>query len=244
MWDSKTNFYYDLSIDEKLCPIKTVAAFWTLIGGVASKEQANFLARQLNNPETFGREYPVPTLAGDEKAYCRYGDYWCGAVWAPTNTMVIRGLERYGYEDLASQIAVKHIKQVAEVYRQTGTIWENYSADTLTYGRLANGKPVARDFVGWSGMAPILYLLEHAIGLKPAAPDNTLVWTVGTDTTIGCRNYHFGTHTVSLLAKTENTSRIFQVTSDGEFTLILKIDGKTIEKKIAKGSSEFVIPKL
>ena len=103
----------------------------------------------------------MPTLAADEPGYDPAGGYWRGAVWAPTDTMVIRGLENYGYFDLAREIALEHLDRVAEVFHQTGTIWENYAPDSVH-----QGKPAKGDFVGWSGIGPILYLLEYAIGLK------------------------------------------------------------------------------
>jgi glycogen debranching enzyme len=52
--------------------------------------------RELSNPQTFKRLHRVPTLAADQNGYDPAGGYWCGAVWAPTSTMVIRGLEQYG----------------------------------------------------------------------------------------------------------------------------------------------------
>ncbi|MDR3093626.1 MAG: hypothetical protein LBU62_03145, partial [Bacteroidales bacterium] len=83
MWNSQSRFYFDLNVKEEQCPIKTIAGFWPLIGGVASAQQAEELSRHLQDTATFGRTYPVPTLSADEKAYSSDGKYWCGAVWAP-----------------------------------------------------------------------------------------------------------------------------------------------------------------
>ncbi|GHV64605.1 hypothetical protein FACS1894199_03250 [Bacteroidia bacterium] len=152
MWNDRDGFYFDLNLNEEQSSIKTIAGFWPLVGGVASAQQAQALAAQLQNPKTFGRAYPVPTLSADQKAYDPRGDYWNGSNWAPTNTMVIRGLEKYGYDSLARTIALKHLEQVAGVFKQTNTIWENYMPDSLSYGLHLNGKPVAKDFVGWSGI--------------------------------------------------------------------------------------------
>jgi hypothetical protein len=227
MWNEKDRFYFDLNVKEEQCAIKTVAGFWPLIAQTASLQQAEKLSRHLQNPETFGRNYPVPTLSADAEAYSSDGHYWCGAVWAPTNTMVIRGLEKYGYDSLACVIALKHIRQVADVYQKTGTIWENYSADTLS-----PGNPSKNDFVGWSGMAPILYFLEYAIGLKPDAGQNQLTWTIRSQQATGCHHYRFNGHTVSLKA----TGSVVEVDSDSSFTLCIKKNHQILKKKIRKGN--------
>ncbi len=160
MWSHTKRFYYDLTLEGEQAPVKTVAAYWTLLAHVASPAQAKDLVKELQNPETFGRLNPVPTCAANEPGYLSIGGYWRGAVWAPTNTMVIRGLENYGYHDLARSIALRHLHIMAEVFATTGTIWENYAPDAKEPGRHADSALVAKDFVGWSGIAPILYFLE------------------------------------------------------------------------------------
>ena len=161
-WDDSRKFYFDLSLDGKQAPVKTIAAYWTLLAHVASPAQAAALVAELKNPETFGRRNPVPTLAANEVGYHADGGYWQGAVWIPTDMMVIKGLENYGYDELAREIALKHLALVANVFEETGTIWENYAPDADE-----PGKPARPDFVGWSGLAPIGLLLQYEIGLKP-----------------------------------------------------------------------------
>ena len=173
MWNTKREFYFDLTFDGRQSSVKTIAAYWTLLAGVASPEQADALAAELRNPSTFGRRHRVPTVPADQKGFDPTGGYWRGAVWSPTSTMVIRGLERYGKYDLAAEIALEHLKRIAEVFRATGTLWENYAPDAIT-----PGNPSKRDFVGWTGIVPILYFLEYCIGLKADAPNNRLTWAL------------------------------------------------------------------
>ncbi|MCX6619698.1 MAG: trehalase family glycosidase, partial [Acidobacteria bacterium] len=172
MWDPERGFFFDLRADGSYVPTKCIAGYWPLVGGVADRKQAAALAAMLTDPKTFGTKHRVPTCSADDPGY-RAGNYWKGAVWAPTNAMVTRGLERYGYNELARSIAVEHLDHVAEAFRSTGTIWENYSPDGP-----APGKPARKDFVGWSGVGPILYLLEYGIGLAPDAPANRLTWRI------------------------------------------------------------------
>jgi len=231
MWDPKKRFYYDLTLSEERIPVKTIAGFWTLVAGVASQEQAKALAEELESPKTFKTLHRVPTLAADEKSFSPMGDYWCGASWAPTNVMVVRGLERCGYDELAREIALNHLDNVVEVFKQTGTIWENYAPQ-----KLAPGRPAKRDFVGWSGIAPIALLLEYKIGLRPDAINNTLTWRITSDKRLGVERYWFAGKTVSLLCGDAGNSsnRKIRVSSDTPFRLILVLNGKTRTIEVRK----------
>jgi len=241
MWNDEKKFYFDMTLDEKFCPVKTIAAFWTLLSKTATPERAEYLVNQLKNPDTFGRLHPVPSLAADEKEYYPGGGYWSGAVWVMTNTMVIKGLEVFGYNALAKEIALKHLDAVAQVYKRTGTFWENYAADSVKEGINTNGAAVVKDIVGWGALAPVLYFTEYGIGLRPNAPDNELVWRINSDKRIGCERFRFNGHLVDLVAgpagPKDNTIMI-TVKSDGEFLLKVIQEGTEKSYGIVKGINE------
>ncbi|MEO8026152.1 MAG: trehalase family glycosidase [Bryobacteraceae bacterium] len=222
MWNSSKRFYVDLKLDGEQAPVKTIAGFWPLIARVSSADRAKALADHLRNPKTFGTPRRVPTCAADEPSY-RAGVYWQGAVWAPTNTMVLRGLEAYGEHDLSRTIALEHIETVSATLEKTGTIWENYSPTEA-----APGRPARKNFVGWSGIGPILYLLEYGVGLKPDAPRNRLEWRIDGTARVGCRRYRFNGHVVDLIAE----GGVVRVESDGAFEL--RLNGKAIAVKAGK----------
>jgi len=239
MWDPEKEFYFDLAVDGRPSPVRTIAAYWTLLAGVASPGQADALAAELRNPDTFGRRHRVPTVPADQEGYNPAGGYWRGAVWSPTNTMVIRGLERYEKHQLARQIALEHLARVAEVFKATGTVWENYASDAA-----APGKPAKRDFVGWTGIVPILYFIEYRIGLKPDAPNNRLRWMLTSGQRCGCERFRFGGHTTTLIAEASDTEPgtvRLTVQSDGAFALQVERDGKQWDFTVEKGENEFVL---
>ncbi len=239
MWNDDKKFYFDLTLDQTFCPIKTIAAFWTLISKVATQDRAEILVKQLTNPKTFGRLHPVPTLAADEKGFFPQGGYWSGAVWIATNTMVIRGLEEYGYSELAEEIALKHIDAMAQVYRRTGTIWENYSADSIMEGNHQDGASVVKDMVGFSGVTPILTLIELGIGLKPDASKNELIWKINSSQRSGCERFRFNGHLIDLVAESNLDSLNVTVKSDGEFLLKIIRNSNEQEFKVQKGINRF-----
>ncbi len=243
MWNPGQGFYYDLTIEGMQSPVKTVAGYWTLLAHVASPAQARLLVDHLKNPATFGRVHPVPTCAADEPGYLSDGGYWRGAVWAPTNTMVIRGLENYGYDAMARSIAIKHLEIMARVFEQTGTIWENYAPDSENPGRNTDSSLVNRDFVGWSGIGPVLYLLEYGVGLKPDAPANKLTWRIHSPQRVGCERYRFNGHVATLLAQPAGPGSVaISVNSDGPFTLFVEHHGVRRTFAVLNGANSFVLP--
>ncbi len=239
MWDPARQFYFDLMLDGTPAPTKTSAAFWTLISELAGPEQARAMVAQLNDPATFKRLHRIPTVPADEPGYDGTGGYWRGAVWSAMNTMVIRGLERNGYRELAREIALNDLEVMGRVFQETGTIWENYAPDAVQ-----PGKPAHADFVGFSGVSPILYLLEFGVGLKPDAAKKPLTWDIRSMQTVGCERYRFNAHVVSLTARpTEAESRRLKVAveSSGCFTLIVQWSGQQKSFEITPGKREFVM---
>ncbi|GHU87332.1 glycoside hydrolase [Spirochaetia bacterium] len=240
MWDEKTGFYYDLKPDGSRAPVKTIAAFWALAAGVADKAQAERLARWLQDPSSFNRLHRVPVCAADEEGYDPRGGYWRGSVWAPTNTMVLYGLEKYGYNDLAREIALNHVDAVARVWEDTGSIWENYPADSIS-----SADADRKDFVGWSGIGPIRYLLRYGVGLAPDALHNTLRWNLDMDLLqrgeIGCDHFYFAGRETDLRARIKDGQVVITVNSDGDYTLTITAGSKKYTRQI-KGREEIGIP--
>lgn len=223
MWDEKKGFYFDLRQSGEHAPVKTIAAYWALVSGVADEKQAERLVDWLNDRNAFCRLHRVPVCPADEEGYDPKGGYWRGSVWAPTNMMVIRGLEKYGYHDLARKIALNDLDAVCRVFQKTGTIWENYPPDEIS-----SGNADRRDFVGWSGIAPILFLMEYAVGLKADAPNDRVIWDLDVrECGCGCKNYWFGGKTADFFAEQKGRAVIVRVATDDSFTLSIRCRGNT-----------------
>lgn len=154
-WSEADGYYYDLGYGQQIKRAH-IGTFWTLWAGVAPRRRQERLIANLINPARFWRTVPVATMPADSPDFEPTGGYWHGAVWAPTNYMVLRGLETCGRHDLARQLARSYYSAVAEVYRRTGTFWENYAPDAP-----APGKPAKPDFCGWSALAPITLWHEY-----------------------------------------------------------------------------------
>jgi hypothetical protein len=154
-----------------------------------------------------------------------------------TNTMVIKGLEAYGYNDLAKSIALKHLDATAQVFKKTGTFWENYAADTIMEGINTNGAPVVKDIVGWGALAPVLYFIEYGIGLRPDASKNELVWELSSNQKCGCKRFRFNNHIVDLIAEPMGKQTRIKVRSDGSFMLTINKNGTSRSYEVQKGKT-------
>jgi hypothetical protein len=189
-WDEELQFACDINRQGKSTAIKQVGGYWAMLAGLLTEEQAEAMAEHLRDPKSFNRLHRVPTLAADQPGFSPEGDYWNGSVWAPTTWMVLKALERYGFDDLAYQIGLNHHDNVVKIWQETGTVWENYSSETLS-----PGKPAKRDFVGWTGLPPIAVLLEHRFGLRADVSKNRIVWDIRICDEFGVKNFPLGKNT-------------------------------------------------
>ena len=201
LWCEKDAYYYDMYRDGSLNGMKTIGAYWALLAGIVPDERLDRFVAHLDNPDEFKRPNRVPSLSASDKNYSPVGDYWNGSVWAPTNYMVLKGLDKHGYNKLAYEIACDNLKNVTEVYEKTGTLWENYSPETADRGSCSRDK-----FVGWSGLFPISIMFEYVFGIRPAASKNTIVWHVNRTERHGIERYPFKGEAIDLVCAERKTA--------------------------------------
>ena len=196
MWDEDTGLYYDKLRDGTLSRVKTVAPFWTMISGIAPKERAHRMVfEHLENESEFKRPNRVPALSADHPWYQALYGYWCGGVWAPANYMILKGLEKYGYHDVARDIAVAYHSYAVNVFNKKGTVYEYYSPE-LPYNN--SGKP---DFVGWGGIAPVAVFFEYVLGITSSACERRITWRVNCLERHGIKNYPLGDAVVDIMCE-------------------------------------------
>ena len=212
LWNEEDAFYYDLWQDEdgeKQNKVKTVGAYWALLAGVVPPDKMDRFVAHLTNEKEFYRPNRVPSLSADHPLYDKEsGRYWLGGVWAPTNYMVIRGLQAYGYYDLAEDIARCSLKNVVEVFKNTGTLWENYAPE-----KVSQGNPAKPKFVGWSGLFPITFLFEGVFGLEADALRNKIIWRVTCEEPHGVKRYPLSSGTADIACRMENGKPVVTVSA-------------------------------
>jgi hypothetical protein len=194
MWDDQIAFYFDRFRSGKLSTLKSIGAYWALLADIVPEDRLDRFVAHLDNPAEFNRPHRIPTMSADHPQYGPNG--WSGAVWAPTNYMVLKGLERYGYNELSYDIACNNVENVVKVFEDTGTLWENYDPEKPAQGTIA-----AKNFVGWSGLYPISILFEYVFGIRPKAERGLIEWHVRRTERHGITRYPFGDAEVDLLCE-------------------------------------------
>lgn len=194
LWDDTDAFFYDKWKTGKLNHVKSIGAYWALLADIVPNVRLARFVEHLDNPIEFKRPHRIPTLSADHLNYSEDGEYWNGGVWAPTNYMVLKGLEKKGYHQLSYEIACNHLNNVVKVYKQTGTVWENYAPE-----KVAHGEPAKADFVGWTGLVPICVLFEFVFGIKPDSKSNKITWNIKRLERHGIMKYPFKNRTIDFL---------------------------------------------
>lgn len=198
LWSEEDAFYYDEWRSGKLSGVKSIAAYWALLAEAVPEDRMEGFIAHLDNEQEFKRPNRVPTMPADSPFYVEKGGYWRGAIWAPTNYMVLRGLEANGYDALAYDIASASLRHVTEVFNQTGTLWENYAPEFPAPGVRDPDWVCAKDFVGWSGLFPISILYEYVMGIKGDPVHGKLRWDVRLTEAHGIVDYPFGDNPITL----------------------------------------------
>ena len=259
-WSEPTQFYHDLSEDGTLSQTVHIGAFWTLLSDVCPDDRLDAMIGHLTDPREFWRPHPIPTLAAGDPAYDARGHYWRGGVWAPTNYMVLKGLERKGRHDLARRIATAHLSTMSAVFQDFmpeeddiafeerygdgyHTIWECYSPEDLAPAtRWDNTFFSRQDFAGWSGLGPIAMLLEHAIGLDVVGSEKLIRWRIFGEGRSGVEGLWFQGRRVSLIAEPAGRTVMLSVETPVPFSLEVEWRGTTHRVAVQAGKAALTLP--
>lgn len=128
LFDEEDGRYYDRELDSgKLKKVSAVTSFLPLFAGICNEEQAARLVADLQDPETFGTAFGVPTISKQDATYG--SDMWRGPVWINFNYFIILGLREYGYTDLANQLQESTLRQIEQWYLKDGVIYEFFDCE-------------------------------------------------------------------------------------------------------------------
>jgi len=244
-WNVDDGFYYDVQPNGEPTRVKYLGAYWSLLSEVADQQQAAALVAHLKDPKHFYRPHLFPSLAASHPDYDPMGNYWVGGVWASTNYMVVKGLERRGYRNFAREAAENHIDNMVKVLNAKidearinpperdgdyQSIWECYSPEHPLPGTGADKNIFSRHhFVGWSGAGPIAMLFENVLGFDVSGVDHTVTWHVSRTDRHGVRNMPMGAKdSFDLIASARDAASgriVISGRASRPFTLKLMVDG-------------------
>lgn len=251
MWDEAAGLYVDLDKNGKQLGVKNLGTFWTLLAEIPNDAKIERLISHLKNPETFGTPNPFPTLAACEKNFDARGCGPNGSVYPHLTFMVIKGLEKYGYFDLARETAIRHLYYMLDTLHpegnKRGNVWEAYKP--LQDG--AAEWPEHPDFpraqlLQYVALSTISLMIENVIGLYISLPKKTVDWKVPTIEAMGIENLSLKRNMVTILSN--KTNRGWEIRLESEKLYYFTIDMLSTKKKktlpIPSGKCSMLIDKL
>ena len=229
---------------------------------VATPERAQtIIERYALNSEKMYRPNGLSTVTYDYykdegNCFVPLGEYWKGGVWSPSSFQYIKGLDAYGYEDMAFEEAVRHIQTLSDVYEKgktdpvigQPTFWEFYSSEYTDRGTWKDGTAARNKFVGWTGALAIAGMIEDVLGVNLHAPQNEVSWNLHLTEANGIDNLymkHEGAENRIALHMAERTSSTspaeITVTATQDFTLHVTNAGKTVTVPVTAGTHTYDI---
>lgn len=220
MWDDETGFLYDRYADGSLCTTKGISAFWALQTDILDKDRLDRLVAHLNDTTEFARTHMVPSLSADHPKYNEKGRYWQGGVWPGANYMVIDGLYKKDYKDMAYHVAANDYANILRIFKDTGTFWEYCAPESSEPGFMAR-----KNFVGWGGLPPIAEFIEYILGIHSDRSEDLVTWEMVQTEEHGIERLPFGAEgQISLHAAQRGDASqkpVVTVSTNVEFDLVI-----------------------
>ena len=142
-WNPSTRFFHDLKrADCTPTSALTLAGIFPLCFGIATEEQAKACAQRIE--DDFLKEGGVVTTP------LTTGQQWDAPNgWAPLQWMTYFGLKKYGYSNLANDIARRWITLATNVYQRSGKLLEKYNVEDMSL-LSGGGEYEVQDGFGWT----------------------------------------------------------------------------------------------
>jgi putative isomerase len=157
LWDPQRKVFAGRWWSGELHRRIAATSFFPLIAGLATKAQAAALVDQhlLNENEFWGTR-PLPVTPFDDPASAD-DVYWRGRIWPPVLFLVWDGLRRYGFHDVASDLAHKSYHMFEEGWKER-RCYENYHRLHSSGDASVDSDP----FYSWGALLPLMMLVDAA----------------------------------------------------------------------------------
>ncbi len=142
-WNQETGWFHDYDLDSKgTSPSQTLAGVFPLFMGIATREQALACAKKIAS-SFLGEGGLVTTLIESGQQW----DFPNG--WAPLQYISIKGLENYGFTDLAEEVKKRWLNLNNRVFEETGKMMEKYNVADMSV-KAGGGEYPNQDGFGWT----------------------------------------------------------------------------------------------
>ncbi len=155
-WDKRAGVFWATHLGKRV-KVLTPFNLFPLITGRMPKEINERLVGHLTNPDEFWARYPVPSVALNDAKFDPW-QMWRGPTWANINFLLIEGLFRCGYDDLARELRRCTLDLIASL----PDIYEYYHPIS------GENPPKAAPIYGWSAALFIEMVIQATNEAKGA----------------------------------------------------------------------------
>jgi len=154
-WDEQTGFFWARRNGMRV-NVRTPFNLFPLLTGQLPAEISRRLVGHLTDERQFWSRYPVPSVAMDDPKYNPLR-MWRGPTWVNINYLLIEGLLRSGYADLARDLR----RRTLDLICRGDDIYEYYHPET------GENPPEAAATFGWSSAVFIDLAIQAAHEVGP-----------------------------------------------------------------------------
>jgi putative isomerase len=156
LWDDTRGIYGNRRWDGRFVASLSPTSFFAMLAGVARHEQARRMVDgHLTRDDRFWGDWPVASTPHDDRAAAD-NVYWRGRVWPPLNALVYLGLRRYGFDDLAHELAARGAAMFERGWSDRRS-YENFDQRTGEGGGTSDADP----FYTWGVLLPLLAEIDR-----------------------------------------------------------------------------------
>ncbi len=149
-WDAESGFFW-ATRNKSRVNVRTPFNLFPLITGQMPSDISDRLVAHLTDERQFWSRYPVPTVAMNDSKYNPY-QMWRGPTWVNVNYLLIEGLQRSGYADLARELRQRTLDLIC----CRNDIYEYY------HPMSGENPPNAASMFGWSSAVFIDLAIQAA----------------------------------------------------------------------------------
>lgn len=149
-WDAESGFFWATRNGSRV-NVRTPFNLFPLITGQMPPEISERLVAHLTDERQFWSRFPVPTVAMDDPKY-NPNQMWRGPTWVNVNYLLIEGLQRSGYPDLARELRQRTLDLIC----CRDDIYEYY------HPMSGENPPNAASMFGWSSAVFIDLAIQAA----------------------------------------------------------------------------------
>jgi alpha,alpha-trehalase len=129
MWSEMKGLYYDYNyVKDHKGGVSSLASYYPLWAGMVDERQAARLAASLKKFDHKGGLSTTDALQVSDLVPGSMPTQWAYPNgWAPLHLLVVKGLQKYGYEEEARKIAIKWLKTNLIWFEKHGVFLEKYN---------------------------------------------------------------------------------------------------------------------